>query len=115
MKKTLSITRNSLFRRLYSKGKSAASYDLVVYSLKNKSGTNRLGITVSTKIGSAVVRNRIRRRIREAYRTLEDNVAQGQLLVVVARSASKDKPMPEIRNSLEKLLKKIDAWVENNE
>ena len=111
MRKTLSVTRNSLFKRLYSKGKSAASYDIVIYTLVNKSGGNRLGITVSTKIGSAVVRNRIRRRLKEAYRTIENNIPDGINLVIVARSAAKDKKMPELRDSLEKLLRKNNLWV----
>lgn len=112
MRKTLSITRNSLFRRLYSKGKSAASYDIIIYTLANKSGGNRLGITVSTKIGSAVVRNRIRRRLREAYRSVENNIPSGVNMVIVARTAAKDKPMPQLRETLVKLLKKNDLWVD---
>ncbi|MDP4119017.1 MAG: ribonuclease P protein component [Bacillota bacterium] len=112
MKKTLSITKNGLFRRLYSKGKSAAYFDMVVYTMKNGAGQNRLGITASTKIGCAVVRNRIRRRIREAYRSIEDNVLPGVNIVVVARSSIKDRPMPLVRDSLRKLLKKVDVWVD---
>lgn len=112
VKKTLSITRNSLFHRLYVKGKSFAGQHIVVYFSKTKTEKNRLGITVSTKIGNAVIRNRVRRRIKEAYRLLEDNVAPGYNIVIVARSNAKDAPMPEIKNSLEKLLKKSDIWVE---
>ncbi len=112
MKKTLPITRNSLFRRLYSKGKVITSLDVIVYVMQNKAGSNRLGITVSTKIGSAVIRNRIRRRIKEAYRTLEDNIPTGLNIVVVARSASKNKKMPEIRETLKNLLQKNSLWID---
>lgn len=115
MKRTLPITRNTLFKKLYSKGKSAASSDIILYCMKNPSGVNRLGITVSTKIGCAVVRNRVRRRIREAYRMLEDNVAPGVNVVVVARSAAENRKMQQICGSLKQLLKKTDIWVENHE
>lgn len=112
MRKTLSITRNSLFRRLYSKGKTVSSFDIIMYTLPNRSGGNRLGITVSTKVGNAVVRNRIRRRIKEAYRTVETNIPSGVNMVIVARSAAKNRKMPEIRKSLIMLLKKSDIWVD---
>ena len=111
MRKTLSITRNSLFRRLYAKGKTVSSFDIIVYTLPNRSGGNRLGVTVSTKIGKAVVRNRIRRRIKEAYRTIEMNIPDGVNMVIVARSAAKDRKMPQIRESMVTLLKKSDLWV----
>jgi len=112
MRKTLSITRNSLFRRLYAKGKTVSSFDMVVYTLPNRSGGNRLGITVSAKIGKAVIRNRIRRRIKEAYRTVESHIPSGINMVIVARSAAKNRKMPEIRENLVMLLKKSDLWVD---
>ena len=112
MRKTLSVTRNSLFRRLYAKGKTVSSFDIVVYTLPNRSGGNRLGITVSTKIGKAVVRNRIRRRIKEAYRTVENHIPNGLNMVIVARSAARDRTMPQIRESFVKLLEKSDLWVD---
>ena len=112
MKKTLPINRNSLFRRLYAKGKTASSFDIVVYTLPNRTGVNRLGVTVSTKIGSAVIRNRVRRRIKEAYRTLERNIPEGINMVIVARSASVNRTMPQIRDSLKILLQKNSIWVD---
>ncbi len=85
MKFTASIKKNYEFRRLYSKGKSAATPLLVVYVRKTRKDTNQLGITVSTKVGKAVVRNRIRRRLREIYRLNESRIDRGLQLVVVAR------------------------------
>ncbi|MBQ3054354.1 MAG: ribonuclease P protein component [Clostridia bacterium] len=112
MKKTLPITRNSLFRRLYSKGKSGGNFDMVVYVMPVKSTVNRLGLTVSTKVGNAVVRNRIRRRLREAYRSIENNIPNGINMVIVARSSAKDRRSPELKASLVKILKKLDVWVD---
>ena len=85
MKQTVSIKENHVFRRLYSKGKSAASPYLAIYVRRNGRNHDRLGITVSTKIGKAVVRNKVRRRIREAYRIHEDELYPGWDIVIVAR------------------------------
>jgi len=86
MRYTISLKRNRDFVRLYRAGKSAASKELALYCRKNRTDENRLGITVSAKIGNAVTRNRVRRRIREAYRLNEHRFKPGFDIVVVARS-----------------------------
>ncbi len=58
---------------------------MAVYCRKNRLGYNRLGFTTGTKLGKAVVRNRVRRRLREIYRTNEDKIRPGYDIVVVAR------------------------------
>ena len=84
---SVSLKENYVFRRLYAKGKSAATPLLVVYFRKNGFGTkNRVGITVGTKVGKAVVRNRVRRRLREIYRLHEAEFTPGTELVIVART-----------------------------
>lgn len=85
MEFTSTIKQNYEFRRLYSKGKSCANAYLVVYCRKNRAGRSRIGYTVSNKVGHAVVRNRIRRRLREIYRLHEREIARGYDLVVVSR------------------------------
>lgn len=85
MKHTVSLKENRQFRLLYAKGKSAVSGTLVLYCRKNRVGKSRLGITVGGKLGCAVVRNRVRRRLREIYRTNEDKLVPGYDIVVVAR------------------------------
>lgn len=85
---TTSLKKNYEFRRLYQRGKSLAAPCLVVYFRRNGGRENRLGITVSNKIGNAVTRNRIRRRMREIYRLNEARFARGIDLVVVARVRS---------------------------
>ena len=65
---------------------------LVVYCRPNRLGHNRLGVTVSTKLGGAVVRNRARRRLRELYRLAQPNMRQGYDIVLVARSRAVDGP-----------------------
>ena len=79
------MKNNYEFRRAYSRGKSAVSRNLVVYCRRNKSSENRLGITVSAKLGCAVVRNRTRRRLREIYRLNESKLSPGWDIVIVSR------------------------------
>ena len=85
MKFSSSLKLNHIFRRLYSTSGHGNSY-LVLYARKNRSATNRVGVTVSKKLGCAVVRNRVRRRLREVYRLHEARFAPGWDIVVVARS-----------------------------
>ena len=85
MKFTDTLKRNYEFQRLYSKGKSAVTPYLVVYVRKTKKRSNKIGFTVSTKLGKAVVRNRVRRRLREIYRLNEERFATGLEIVTVAR------------------------------
>ena len=85
MKFSSSLKLNHIFRRLYATSGHANSY-LVLYARKNHSSANRVGVTVSKKLGCAVVRNRVRRRLREAYRLHEARFAPGWDIVVVARS-----------------------------
>ena len=79
------LKKNSEFRRLYAKGKSAATPYLVLYCRKNRTDRNRVGFTVSTRLGRAVVRNRVRRRLREIVRLSAPAMRTGYDLVVVAR------------------------------
>ena len=80
------LKKNSDFRRLYAKGKSAVTPYMVVYCRRSRGQTNRLGYTVSAKLGHAVVRNRIRRRLREIYRLHAAELCTGFDIVIVARS-----------------------------
>ena len=85
MKFSYALKLNHIFRRLYATSGHANGY-LVLYARPNRTDTNRVGITASKKLGHAVVRNRIRRRLREVYRRNEDRFAPGWDIVVVARS-----------------------------
>lgn len=80
------LKKNSDFRRLYSKGKSVVNPYIVVYCRRNSQGINRVGYTVSTKLGHAVVRNRVRRRLREIYRLNSPKLKCGWDIVIVARA-----------------------------
>ena len=86
---TDSLKHNYEFRRLYAKGECARSPLMVIYCRRNRVQKNRLGITVSTKIGKAVIRNRVRRRLREIYRLNEEKLRPGSDIVLVARTRSR--------------------------
>ncbi|MBE6985764.1 MAG: ribonuclease P protein component [Ruminococcaceae bacterium] len=96
---TVSLKENSVFRRLYYKGASAGNRYLVIYCRRNGSKFSRLGLTVSTKLGKAVVRNRMRRRLREVYRLQEKRLLSGFDIVVVARSAAVDADFPKLQSA----------------
>ena len=91
---------------MYARGKSSVHPVLVSYTSKNRLGTNRLGITASTKIGNAIKRNRARRIIKEAYRLLEPRLPKGYDFVFVARSKTTTAKMQDIYNVMLSHLKK---------
>ena len=86
MEFTETIKKNYEFRRLYAKGKSAVTPYMVVYCRCSREAHNRTGYTVSTKLGHAVVRNRVRRRLREIFRLNQSGLAQGYDMILVART-----------------------------
>jgi len=107
MRCTTSLTRNYEFKRLYSKGKNAASKCTVLYCARNGTSENKLGITVSTKLGGAVQRNRIRRRLKEIYRLNEHTFRTGYNIVLVARTRSRYAGWSELESSVLSLFKKL--------
>ena len=88
MKKTEAIKLNKEFKGLYYRGGCEVSKRIVFYFRKNKklSDINRLGLTVSKKVGNAVIRNRVRRLIKENYRLREEKLSSGYDIVIVAKS-----------------------------
>ena len=89
MKFSSSLKLNHIFQRLYRSNGQANGY-LVLYARKNRTDTNRIGITVSKKLGKAHIRNRVRRRFREVYRLNEDRFLPGWDIVIVARHRAID-------------------------
>ena len=107
MRHTVSLKENHLFRRLYAKGKSAASPTLAVYIRGNGRKENRLGLTVGTKVGKAVRRNKVRRRLREIYRLHEDRILPGFDVVVVARTKAAFASYSQLQRDFLRLLDKL--------
>ena len=105
MKFSTSLKLNHIFRRLYRTNGFAGPY-LVLYARKNREGINRVGITVSKKLGKAHIRNRIRRRLREVYRLNEEKFLPGWDIVLVGRGKALDADFAAIMNSFLSLAKK---------
>lgn len=100
MKFSESLKHTADFQKVYREGSSFANRYLVLYVLENQTGRNRLGISVSKKVGNSVVRHRITRLIRESYRLQEDMFNSGLDMVVIARKSAKDRTCQEIESAL---------------
>ena len=105
MQFSVSLKQNHIFRRLYRTPGAADSY-MVLYARRHREEKNRVGFTVSKKLGHAVVRNRTRRRLREIYRLNEHRFARGYDIVVVARSAAVDADFAVLERAYLNLAKK---------
>lgn len=106
MHNTISLKKNADFGHVLKTGKSCGNRHLVVFVLKNDEGRNRLGVSVSKKMGKAVARNKLRRRIKEAYRSLEANIAKGHDIVILPRSDLPLASFLEVVSSLKHLMKR---------
>ncbi len=95
-----SLKKNDDFRNVYKKGKSFANRYLVMYVLENHMGRNRLGISVSKKVGNSVVRHRVTRLVREGYRLHENIFNSGLDIVVVARVNASAASYAEMESAL---------------
>ena len=95
-----SLKKNSDFLIVYANGKSMANKYLVMYVLSNDLSINRLGISVSKKVGNSVVRHHLTRLIRESYRLNSSMFNSGLDIVVVVRNTARDKSYKEIESAL---------------
>lgn len=110
------LKKNVEFKTVYKRGKSFSNNLLVLYKYKNKKNdnTNRLGISVSKKVGNSVVRSRVKRLIKESYRLNQYNFKVNDLdLVIIARTSCKDRTYKEIEKALINIIKKAGLY--NNE
>lgn len=106
------IRKDAEFRAVYKRGKSFSNTLLVLYICVNRKKVNRLGVSVSKKVGKSVVRNRIKRLIKENFRLNSDciKVGNGYDLIFIARKSSKDKNYMEINSSVKNLIKKAGLF-----
>ncbi len=101
------LTKNYEYQRVYGRGRYASSRTLVAYVLPNRSGARRVGITTSRKVGKSVVRNRIRRLIRENMRSLYPSLPDGRDIVIVARRADASATCATVGRELRALLVRL--------
>lgn len=109
------IRKSSHFRFVYNHGKSLVDENVVIYITKNGKTFNRIGISVSKKVGKSVVRNRVRRVIRESYRVNKNMFKRGYDIVIVARVRAAKANYKEISSSIIKLLGKGGLVVQEGE
>ena len=111
MKFSAPLKLNHIFRRLYATNGYASPY-LILYARRTRLGVNRVGVTVSKKLGHAVVRNRARRRLREVYRLHEERFQPGWDIVVVARGKTISAPFGQLVEAYLSLAKKAGILAE---
>ncbi|PYZ91799.1 ribonuclease P protein component [Salipaludibacillus keqinensis] len=106
MKRELSLKKNEEFQHVFQKGKSAANRQFVVYQvIKENQSNSRFGLSVSKKIGNAVMRNRIKRLMKEVLRELSQELYQNRDIVIIARKPTAEMDYKEMKKSLYHVLK----------
>lgn len=105
-KNAIMLKKDREFRVVYKRGKSIANRYLVLYIIRNNSKENRIGFSVSKKVGKAIVRNRVKRLLRENFRNLNADLKKGYDMIFISRVVAKDATYEQIRKSMEKLIDK---------
>ena len=100
MNHSQSLKKNEDFQNVYKCGKSFANKYLVMYVKENGLEYNRIGISVSKKVGNSVVRHRLKRLIKESYRLQEDMFNSSLDMVIIARTTAKDRTYEEISQAV---------------
>lgn len=108
MQHTIPLCENRIFRALYARGKTAAAGTVAVYARKNRGKISRLGLTTSVKLGCAVKRNAVRRKIRESYRLHEGEFAAGYDIVIVARTRAVGSEFKAIERDIIKVFTQLN-------
>ncbi|MED3720533.1 ribonuclease P protein component [Geobacillus stearothermophilus] len=107
MKKKYRIKKNEEFQEVFQQGVSVANRQFVVYTLdRPEQPYFRIGLSVSKKLGKAVVRNRIKRYIRQCFLELKEEVAPGKDYVIIARQPAAEMGYAEVKKSLIHVLRK---------
>lgn len=107
MEKAYRVKKNKEFQEIFRKGKSFANRQLVIYYIEKTNQPHfRIGLSVGKKIGNAVMRNRIKRCLRQAFSDLKDSIPAGYDIVIIARQPAKDMDCHSFKNSLIHLLRR---------
>ena len=110
-----SLRKNRDFQQIYRRGTSQANRELVMIVSENSLGKNRVGISVSKKVGNSVVRHRLTRLIREGYRLQEKKFEKGLDIIFIARGSAKDCAYHEIERAIAHLAGKHHVGKEESE
>jgi len=104
-KRKWNLKSNKDFSNVYSKGKSKANRQLVMYCIKNDYDQNRVGYSISKKVGNSIVRNKIKRRLKEIYRLNKSSIKQGYDLVFIVRTGAKKADYKQLEDAFNHLIK----------
>ncbi|WP_422446247.1 ribonuclease P protein component [Thermoanaerobacterium sp. DL9XJH110] len=110
MKKCLRLTKNFEFINVYKAGRRSSGPLFTMYIKKNKPDCTRLGVSISKKVGKSVVRNRIKRRIKEAFRTNLKYIKKGYDVVISVKPEAVAADYGEIEREIRNLLKRGNLW-----
>lgn len=105
--KTHRLRNRFEFLRVQNTGFKVSSHDFIALALENHTPVTRLGLTVSKKVGNAVVRNRIRRHLREGFRRQQYAWPPGLDIVLIAKNSAGEAPPPKLLESLESVREKL--------
>lgn len=100
MDKKYRLRKNMEFKRVYNGGKSYWNRNLILYVRKNDLENSRIGITITKKIGNAVVRNRIRRRMKEILRLKLRNIKSGYDLILIPKKNVQDISYKDLESAM---------------
>jgi len=100
MRFSKSLKKNHQFQTVYKSGISHANKYLIMYIMENSTNVNRVGISVSKKVGNSVVRHRVTRLIRESYRLHENIFNSGLDIVIIARPGAAAVGYKEVESAL---------------
>ena len=115
MKKRFRVKKEKDFNAIFQEGKSVANRKFVVYRLENSEQHFRVGLSVSKKLGNAVTRNQIKRRIRHVLITHKDQIIENLDFVVIARKGVEEMNYTEIEKNLLHVLRLANIYQEGNE
>ncbi len=113
MREKTTLTGKAQFELVYEKGKSWAAREIIIKALPNGLVATRYGLTVSRRVGKAVVRNRIKRRLREILRQM--NLPPGWDLIIIARNPAARAEFTTLGRSVENLLVRAGLFVGEHE
>lgn len=111
MKTYISLKNKNEFDKVYNCNQSKGNKYLVVYIRENNLNTNRIGLSISKKVGNSVIRHRVARLIRESYRLNYQSIKSGYDIVIIAKFTIKDKSYHEVESALLHLLRLHDLIV----